>query len=1171
MIRIERMHLTNWHDFLTTEPDSPIMWSQVTYITGNNYSGKTTLIDAVQAALFVKKSGYNRAQTVDGGTKRAFNRTLIGYMRAFGKGDPNNIQNYTRKGDVVTNIVIECRDTDKRTTFLVGASFASTGRKWKEISEEKWWFCDNSVLEDCPMTSILSDGRIVPLLLRDAKKTWEESVAKRVDDSWDSQYRAKYRLSQILGITSNGSGSDPVADFTRWVTTMEACIGFNPSTIKNPDQFVRNVVLEEDRLQPEMFKNMLDEYQATSKELARLEKKEKDIHAVVAKADEHAQRARALAATNDALVLLNQKFAEQQHEKALDRCDEAEAEVQAATSRVNFVKDQIAAKKSEYQRLQQGQSALAVCHDRIEKLTQEIKTAVDNRTELQACIRKCADISTQVNSVYGTPVISLAFPESFSADNITEETSGELRNWVSSINGIKGDVFARRANVNLEDKAVGERLTEVNAALVDVAAGKAVIQNKYITYARDAIAEEFRRRDIASQPHLLYESLNYKNGYEEWHSAAEALLGGNLLAILVLPQYYTIAAEVCKRLAYENDNFYGAFVVDTRRFTEKAKELHQDSIAHIFESSDPYDIAFIEAIVGNTIRVPDATNPPIQKEAKNLNFIDRNRFLYRGFGFRRLAKPKQLIVGAEARERELNRLYDEKQRLSEEKRTSGKRLADFDLLCKNLDDSSIGTLASSGNKMVLSCAALPELRAQLSKEEAHREELSNSEDARQMDAIAREIAAAEKEKSVLDDRLQTAKQLREKALGEEKTASENISKYEDEVAEIEADPSRKTIADQTLQDWKEREKRVQSLETLSKRIDAFISEEKVSLIELRAAIVNLQNEYNRYNEDYMGNTGLDAVPEYREELQRISKAAIPQAKKQADELNESLSVKFWSYYIDQLASRFRGARDRMIQLNKVMKRLPFGGYIFQFRMPAAADGEAAPYFEAIQRWTSAADDGMQISLEHLIGDGVYMDEKSLSEDDAIRRNLFENLRSDDGGFKNGIDWMDYRSYLSFGIEAIEVRDDGTLGQRVELEQWSGNSSGAEMQVPFYIILGATLLNIYSKNSSRISDGMFNTGALRLLIVDECFSKCDRDNTQALVDFLSKKLNLQLVCVAPNSKYGDMAPCIDSVIFCVSNNKVRSRKFYSMLQPDFDKKVRAGIVDVDDDDGDEDDE
>lgn len=102
---------------------------------------------------------------------------------------------------------------------------------------------------------------------------------------------------------------------------------------------------------------------------------------------------------------------------------------------------------------------------------------------------------------------------------------------------------------------------------------------------------------------------------------------------------------------------------------------------------------------------------------------------------------------------------------------------------------------------------------------------------------------------------------------------------------------------------------------------------------------------------------------------------------------------------------------------------------------------------------------------------------------------------------------DYRNYRRY-----EIWNDSDSGGRTPLSTW-GTGSGGQLETPAYIVRAAIVTN-------RLK--FFEKGpSLKLLVNDESFSKMDEQRARAVLKFLRDNLNLQVVSAMPTKAAGGL--------------------------------------------------
>ncbi|MCL6415692.1 hypothetical protein MIB92_08520 [Aestuariirhabdus sp. Z084] len=106
---------------------------------------------------------------------------------------------------------------------------------------------------------------------------------------------------------------------------------------------------------------------------------------------------------------------------------------------------------------------------------------------------------------------------------------------------------------------------------------------------------------------------------------------------------------------------------------------------------------------------------------------------------------------------------------------------------------------------------------------------------------------------------------------------------------------------------------------------------------------------------------------------------------------------------------------------------------------------------------------------------------------------------------------DYRNYRSYEIvKKIEGKSDIALSQY-------GTGSGGQLETPAYVIRAAAITS-----ALQFSQGHSH---LRMVLVDEAFSKMDEARSRAVLDYLTQSLGLQVIFIMPSKASG---PFMDMV-------------------------------------------
>ena len=191
------------------------------------------------------------------------------------------------------------------------------------------------------------------------------------------------------------------------------------------------------------------------------------------------------------------------------------------------------------------------------------------------------------------------------------------------------------------------------------------------------------------------------------------------------------------------------------------------------------------------------------------------------------------------------------------------------------------------------------------------------------------------------------------------------------------------------------------------------------------------------------------------------------------------------------------ARSDLARINLELSRLHFKSE-YKFDVHYVKDGSD---YEKILNYAKYLKDrelfgarGNQMTLE----EADKYDEEEVKKMEGEMRSIINRIIEKNG--KDEIEhFADYRNYMNY---EILLTNDAL--KKARLSRQSGYNSGAEVQIPYLLILLSALLMIYNDKTS----------STRLVFIDEPFAKMDPSNIRIMMGFM-KQQNLQMIFCAPD--------------------------------------------------------
>ncbi len=1088
--RLQRLEVFNWGTF-----DRQVWTFRLdgrnALLTGDIGSGKSTLVDAVTTLLVPpQRLAYNKAAGSD-----ARERTARSYVLGHYKAERNEVTGAARP--------VALRDANSYSAIL--GVFHNAGYGQTVTLAQVFWLKDAHgqparfyVAAEGDLTIARHFADFGGDLTRLRRKL--RAAGAEIEDSF-SKYAAWFR--RRFGIDN-----DQALELFHQTVSMKS--------VGNLTDFVRSHMLEPFEVAPRIqgLINHFDDLNRAHQAVLKAQRQVELLQPLVADADRHAQLQQELAALRQARDALRGHFAGLKLALLDKRLAQLAEELQRADDKVGSL-----AQRQAQQRVTLGEIESAIRAnggDRLDQLAREIQRAEHERERR----RDRADRYALHLGVLGEAPArdergfraqrealaerAEALAEQGSAlANQQREADFEFRKGREAHEALTGELESlKRRRSNIDDQQI-----RIRAALC--AALK--LPEEAMPFAGELI--QVREED------------------SEWEGAAERLLRGFGLSLLVPDAHYAAVAEWVDRSQLRGRLVY--FHVRPRR-AEPLPELHRDSLVRklsVRPDSPFYD--WLEREVAARFNLACChTQEQFRREARAITRAgqikdpsgrhekdDRHALQDRGryvLGWSNAAKIAALEARRVTLEGELARIGAEIARLQaargviDDQRRVLAQLEEFRVF-EELDFSSVVTVIAQLTDERDHLAAASDLLQHLQEQQREAQQalrhldeaLEEARDKRsrlqQRQADAQALHAATQALADADAALPTLaselESLRVQALGEHALTVESCDNREQDVrawlqARIDA----------------EQRKAERLAERVVKAMTAFKEAFKLETAEFDASVA--------------------AAFEYRALLEQLQRDDLPRFVGEFKKLLNVNTINEIAQFNAQLARERETIRERIARINASLAQIDYnaGRYIVLQSQPSP-DAEVRDFQTELRACTEGAVTGSD--------DAQYSEAKFLQV-----KAIIDRFRGREGLSDADRRWTakvtDVRNWFLFAASERWRHDDS------EHEHYSdsGGKSGGQKEKLAYTILAASLAYQFG-----LEWGAVRSRSFRFVVIDEAFGRGSDESAHYGLT-LFQQLGLQLLIVTPLQKIHIIEPFVASVGY-VHNEAGRESKLRNL--------------------------
>ncbi len=1043
-----------------------------TLFTGVNGSGKSTILDAM-TYLLTGNTQFNKAA-------RDRDRTVLAYVR--GDTKSNGPSRYLRTGEIISYIAMEFWSPVENNFLVAGVCIESAN----ETSQKSSWFvCRDTRIEQINFTR--QEGKLLRISPKN-ELTVDGQSMKSAD--FFGRDRGIEQILRALGLR---------CDVLKYRSKLLKMMAFHPEN--NIDQFIQECVLEPGKV--ESLKELREQrtrFEEIREVFENLKDSKSSLEEVELKSAAYEKKLKHLQMRE--LMLCYQELQEAEEEK-----QNTELQIQSLEQNMSTLKerkeelDQRYSDAAERCRIAMNNDIFKGMQDSLnelkrqsENLDAEIRQKEEKLSALKKLQLKLTDLLTWIGQY-----ITVSKEDAELLCHLAEahhRTEDKIDAFVRFGELVKRqDKIFETNEVHFNDQleVTENKISELENNIKQLNANILVFPKEAET-ARNILLKELEAEGIHTEVKIFAELVQEIQD-SNWRTAIETFLGRKRFYIIVDEKY-------CRR----------------------AMELLQNQKLHAVNVVLSDQLPITEAAPGSAAEILNIPNPGARKYANYLlngihlcgsleelhqypkGGLMQNGMLAKSYAVSYMNTGNTAFyLGQDAVKYQLIKAEEEKQAHILEKEGIQKQKEQLLKRRKELKQIDWQTEHYDFN----SPKSLTELCQRSSRIHSDIDKISQNPD---FMAVIQEQQDAQKEYKTLE-------QTRDVLIGDIRGCEKDLENHHISLEQLTGEIYVKDqeYSDKCLKHLELKKPMLEEYESLKAKKGSPQVITPKTLRRLRSELEecvrqmeNAQLNYCKLAEIDINKRGVPYIPFFREEYRSIANIKIEEVRQRLTEQSLKLENAFMNDFVAELNETIREAKGEILAINRELKALPFGKDTYKFVMKEKPDRNI--FFRICKRLENYMDTPE-----------AYMN--SNRDDEEMERDIREFmeviLEEEDE-----TEYTDYRKYFVYDMEIISRQGDSEIIS--DLSKKQGSASNGEKQTPYFIILAASLLQCYPRQ----------TCCARLAFIDEAFSALSKERIEQMVKYLEDN-HFQVFYAAPPEKINSIGTYIESTVSLVTTGTYTS--------------------------------
>lgn len=596
---------------------------------------------------------------------------------------------------------------------------------------------------------------------------------------------------------------------------------------------------------------------------------------------------------------------------------------------------------------------------------------------------------------------------------------------------------------------------------------------------------------------------------EKWKNAIEGRLGRIKHSLIVEPQYALDAAKIFRRI--KRKEFEEVDLINTAAIKRDNPSADEGTLYDAVITDKPYVELCLKKYLGRIYKCET-----VDELHKVRDGVTPDCYSYSNYIFRHLREDdynRYACIGTRVSKTKLKELEDEVYELQK------LLIADIQLQETLNQAQKFERLNQNPEQLLQLSSAGKELETYLEKRKMLEEELRRLEDGTFTARLKERLEGLNQALAELNRQMNRINKERIGREGDYRTVEKELGDFREKLANL---TEGFTVNETLLAEVKGNLEKQTENTYRRKQHEQFarLGEQEEQAADQRTIA---RNHFNREYPAY-GFTGVERDNDaYDKVLEQLQKDYEPKYKEEFEKQYRLVYHSLRENVIATIHGEIKAAYRHRREINQMLSKIRFSDSTYQIDI-LPAENENGQFYEMLM--------ASELDSKVLYNDG-FEGQLSLGEDEFYQKyerqiqmltEKFMPPRNEDGEkrslHKQEMEkYADYRNYLTFSMYERVEDEQGNIKKNA-VDEMAGRDSGGEGQNPKYVALLAGFAMLYMQQSNRDSK-------IRLVLLDEAFSKMDKERSEVCLRY-ARELELQLIVCVPDERLQSLIRNVDCV-------------------------------------------